>query len=263
MRDRLIVLPMLLASALFLSSAPATSQVSFSIGVNVPGVSIGINVPAYPQLVPVPGYPVYYAPRVESNYFFYDGMYWVYQQDNWYASYWYDGPWGIVAPQAVPVYILRIPVRYYRRPPPYFHGWRPEAPPRWGERWGHEWERDRNGWDRWDRRSSPRPAPLPTYQRQYTGPRYPSAEKQPELHSRNYRYQPREPVVREHYQAQRAIAPPRAAQSKQGTAHRGADQDQQRYAPAQPQQQGPDRGSQGKGRDQGRGHDKGYEKGER
>ena len=41
-------------------------------------VNIGVNLPVYPQLVRVPGYPVYYAPQVNSNYFFYDGMYWVY-----------------------------------------------------------------------------------------------------------------------------------------------------------------------------------------
>jgi hypothetical protein len=38
------------------------------------------------QLVPVPGYPIHYAPQLNSNFFFYDGLYWVYQGDNWYAS---------------------------------------------------------------------------------------------------------------------------------------------------------------------------------
>ena len=69
---------------LFGSVTSAIAQVS--IGIGLPNVSIGINLPLYPELVPVPGYPVYYAPRMEANYFFYDGLYWVYQQDNWYAS---------------------------------------------------------------------------------------------------------------------------------------------------------------------------------
>jgi hypothetical protein len=280
MSSRFIALSVLLASALLSPTAPATAQVSVGIGINVPGVSIGINLPAYPQLVPVPGYPVYYAPQLESNYFFYDGMYWVYQQDNWYASYWYNGPWGMVAPQVVPVFILRVPVRYYRRPPPYFRGWGPEAPPRWGEHWGPGWEQERGGWDRWDHRSAPRPAPLPTYQRQYTGPRYPSAEKQPELHSKNYRYQPQEVVVKQHYQAQRAIAPQPPPQSKQGQSQTGGGQSQQQRAPTQPppqhaptpqQQQAPSaqsQGSQGKGapqeqnQGQGQGQGQGHEKGE-
>ena len=107
---------------------PAIAQVS--IGIGLPGVNIGINLGGYPQLVPVPGYPVYYAPQLSSNYFFYDGLYWVYEGDNWYASSWYNGPWGIVGPQYVPVYMLRVPVRYYRQPPGYFRGWRADAPPR-------------------------------------------------------------------------------------------------------------------------------------
>ena len=62
------------------------SQVNIGIGIGFPGMGIGINMPAYPNMVPVPGYPVYYAPQQNSNFFFYDGMYWVYQGDNWYAS---------------------------------------------------------------------------------------------------------------------------------------------------------------------------------
>src|SRR5438445_6357912 len=57
------------------TAAPAHAAVS---------VSIGINVPVYPQMVVVPGYPVYYAPTLRANFFFYDGMYWVLEGDNWY-----------------------------------------------------------------------------------------------------------------------------------------------------------------------------------
>ena len=68
MRHLLIVLSLWVASAL-----PAWAQVS--IGIGVPGVSIGINVPVYPRLVRVPDYPVYYAPGLQANFFFYDGLY--------------------------------------------------------------------------------------------------------------------------------------------------------------------------------------------
>jgi len=101
----------------------ATAGVSIGIGIGLPNVSIGINLPVYPDLVAVPGYPVYYAPGINGNYFFYDGMYWVYQSDNWYASSWYNGPWGYVEPISVPLYVLRVPVSYYREPPMYFRGW--------------------------------------------------------------------------------------------------------------------------------------------
>ncbi len=195
MRYGLILLWML-----FWSASPAMAQVS--IGIGLPGVSIGINLPVYPDLVRVPGYPVYYAPRLDSNFFFYDGMYWVYQGDNWYASSWYNGPWELVDPYNVPLYVLRVPVRYYRHPPEYFRGWRADAPPRWGEHWGNQWEQRRSGWDRWNRKSAPAPAPLPAYQRKYSGNRYPQPEQQHALQSRNYRYQPHDAVVQQHYKEQ-------------------------------------------------------------
>lgn len=205
MRSAILVVCMLLGST-------TSTLAQLSVGINVPGVSIGINLPVYPQLVRVPDYPVYYAPGLDSNFFFYDGMYWVYQSDNWYTSDWYNGPWGQVDPEVVPVFVLRIPVRYYRNPPVYFGGWRPDAPPRWGEHWGNDWERRHGNWDRWNRASAPAIAPLPVYQRRYTGERYPRVEQQQVLRTQNYRYQPREAVVRQQFQARKAPdapAPPR------------------------------------------------------
>jgi hypothetical protein len=217
MRNVLIVLWMLLCSV-----TSATAQVS--VGVWLPGVSIGINMPVYPTLVVVPGYPVYYAPQLSANYFFYDGMYWVFVGDSWYASSWYNGPWVLVEPVAVPVFILRVPVYYYRQPPVYFRAWSPYAPPRWGAHWGPAWEQRRSGWENWNRSSVPAPAPLPVYQRQYEGPRYPRVEQQQALQSQHYRYEPRDTVVKQHYQAQRtrwrgASSPPggRAPEERAGT----------------------------------------------
>ena len=149
----LIIIASLLAS-------PIVANAQVSVGISLPGISIGINQPAYPQLVPVPGYPVYYDPRAHANYFFYDGMYWVFHDDGWYASSWYNGPWHVVDRAYVPAYVLRVPVRYYRVPPPYFRGWRAEEPPHWGEHWGHGWEEQHRGWNDWDHRSVPPPAPL-------------------------------------------------------------------------------------------------------
>ena len=221
MRYALVVL---LGVLCLVSSAAA----QVSIGIGLPGVSIGINMPSYPELVVVPGYPVYYAPRGDVNLFFYDGMYWVYQRDNWYASSWYNGPWGLVGPEGVPVFVLRIPVRYYRHRPPSWAGWRSDAPPRWGERWGHEWEQRRSGWDQWDRHTAQARAPLAVYQRQYSGNRYPRVEQQQALHSEKYRYQPQDPVVRQHYQQQ--AAQPQPGEHKQ--------QANQRSSPPPPPQQG-------------------------
>ncbi len=188
MRYLLVALSVLLGSV-----TSAHAQVSV-------GVDIGIHVPVYPELVRVPGYPVYYDPHASANYFFYDGAYWVYHGDSWYASSWYNGPWQVVGPEYVPLFVLRVPVRYYRQPPPYFRGWRADAPPRWGQHWGRDWERRRGGWDRWDRRAVPRPAPLPVYQRTYPADRYPRApEQQHSIRSEHYRYRPREAVSRQRF----------------------------------------------------------------
>jgi hypothetical protein len=194
MRYLIIALAILLCPVI-----SARAQISVDIG--IPGLNIGINMPAYPELVRVPGYPVYYDPRVNSNYFFYDGLFWVYQADNWYASSWYNGPWQLVGPEAVPLFILRVPVRYYRYPPTYFRGWSAGAPPHWGEHWGRDWEQRRSGWDQWDHRSVPAAAPLPIYQRQYSGDRYPrAAAQQQSIRTQNYHYQPHEAVTQQRFQ---------------------------------------------------------------
>lgn len=240
-----VVLGILLSSA-------ASSAVQVSIGIGLPNVSIGINLPAYPQLVRVPGYPVYYAPRLEANFFFYDSMYWVYLDDNWYASSWYNGPWWLVGSEAVPVFVLRIPVRYYRQPPPYFRGWRPDAPPRWGDHWGRDWEQRRSGWDRWDRGAAPAPAPLPAYQRQYSGDRYPrQIEQQQELQQQHYHYQPRDPIVRQHDQERAGQIAPAQQERRNAPEERGYRQQdiprstpRQQDGPAAPHSQSPQRGGE-------------------
>ncbi len=178
------------------------SEADIQVGLGFPGVNIGINLPSYPYLVPIPGYPVYYAPQVQANFFFYDGLYWVYQYDTWYAANWYNGPWWPVNPDQVPLYILRVPVQYYLQPPSYFLGWQPYAAPHWGERFGRDWEMQRRGWDRWDRHTTPAPAPLPAYQQQYSRDRYPQQWQQQQLQQQHYRYQPHDPEV------QQAIQPP-------------------------------------------------------
>lgn len=199
MRYLLVILPLLLVPV-----TATRAEVSIGVGIEMPGVSIGINMPTYPRLVRMPGRPVFYAPRAAYNYFFFDGLYWVFIGDNWYASSWYNGPWDLVEPDYVPVHLLRIPIRYYRQPPPYFRGWRADAPPHWGEHWGRDWEERRGGWDRRERRAAPPPAPLPYYQRRYSGERYPhEPERQHSIRSERYHYRPREEVTRQHYERRR------------------------------------------------------------
>lgn len=192
---------LLLAWPLLLSPASVVqAQVSVQLGFDIPGVSLGIELPIYPDLQRIPGYPVYYAPQAQGNYFYYEGMYWVLKDDDWYASSWYNGPWRRIARLEVPVYLLRVPVRYYRQPPAYFSGWRADAPPRWDLHWGRDWHLGRPGWDRWDRRAMPASAPLPVYQRRYPQSRYPSEPTmQHEIRHDNFRFRPRDPVARQAY----------------------------------------------------------------
>ena len=208
---------LLLALPLLLGQAPAVqAQVSVGIGIEVPGVSIGINLPTFPDLQRVPGYPVYYAPHAPGNYFYYDGLYWVFQGNDWYASSWYNGPWQRVMPLYMPVYVLRVPVHYYRQPPPYFRHWRADAPPRWNQHWGREWQQYRPGWDHWDRHAAPPPAPLPTYQHRYPQSRYPQERaEQQAIRATSFDYEPREPVSRQAYQL-----PDRSPPHLRGSGHR-------------------------------------------
>jgi len=213
MRYALIALSILLGAA-----TPAMAQVSVTVA--IPGVSIGINQPVYPELVLVPGYPVYYAPNVQANYFFYDGLYWVYQDDRWYVSSWYNGPWDLVEPDDVPLFVLRVPVQYYVRPPVYFSGWVVTSAPLWHMHWGPRWTHYRPGWDHWDRRVVYRPAPLPVYQRHYAGDRYPRREYQRVIRHEHYHYQPRDQVVRRHDQQRAAPRPQVHAQPNRPDAAR-------------------------------------------
>jgi len=213
---------------------PASAQISF--GYSAPGVHIGVNLPVYPALQPIPGYPVYYAPGVGANYFFYDGLYWVFDGDNWYESPWYNGPWSLVDPYAVPVFLLRVPVRYYAHPPSYFRAWAYDAAPRWGDHWGHSWSTRRAGWDRWNRNSVPAAAPLPTYQRSYSGSRYPvNVAQQAEIQTRSYTYQPRDTVAVRQFQERRTQA--RTVSTQDVTRERAAAQAQRQQQAQQTQVQ--------------------------
>jgi hypothetical protein len=191
------VCALLLLLATMLCTQPADAQVS--IGINAPGLSIGINLPVYPELVVMPGYPVYYAPNVAANYFFYDGLYWVFnvQDGQWYSSSWYNGPWVFVQPMYVPQPILVVPFGYYRLRPAYWGGWASDAPPRWGQHWGRDWESRRAGWDRWDRSRAYAAAPLPLYQREYTRDRYPAPSQQVTIHNDRYKYQAKDTKVQQ------------------------------------------------------------------
>jgi hypothetical protein len=150
-------------------------------------------------MVAVPGYPVYYAPDVRANYFFYDGLFWVFNVDDgyWYSSSWYNGPWVVVEPDFVPQPILVVPYRYYHVRPAYWGGWAYDRPPRWDIYWGPRWVEHHHNWNHWDRNRRWTAAPLPVFQRDYPRNRYPAPAQQVTIYKQRYNYKPRDVVVRE------------------------------------------------------------------
>ncbi len=215
------------AFSLLTACVPVT-MAQISVGVALPGVNIGINVPVYPEMVQIPDYPVYYAPRLQANFFLYDGLYWVYQGDNWYASSWYNGPWWYVPPEAIPIFVLQIPIRYYRSPPYYFRNWHPDSSPRWGEHWGSGWEQQRRNWDRQHLNGQRVPAPLPYYQHRFPAQRYPSQQEQQRLQEKNYRHRPSDPEVRQHFGERGENKGPFANQNSQQNREHARDREQNR-----------------------------------
>jgi hypothetical protein len=65
----------------------------------------------------------------------------------------------------VPVFIWRIPLRYYQRRPAYFQGWNADEAPRWDQHWGADWKRHHPDWQQWDRQSVPAASPPPGHQK--------------------------------------------------------------------------------------------------
>jgi hypothetical protein len=187
---------LILAFLLFAASALPVAAQTYS--------DIDVDLPSFPEMQPIADSPVYWAPSVDSNYFFYDGLFWDFHHDLWHWSAWYNGPWLIADPVYVPTYVLWVPIAYYRKPPHYFRHWNSARPPRWGEHWGHEWQARHNQVFHGAAGRVAR-APLPHYQAQYSRANYPrDVRQQSALHGQHYRYQSRDAGVRQRDQARDA-----------------------------------------------------------
>ena len=171
---------------------------------------IDVDLPQYPEMQPVANSPVYWAPGVDSNYFFYDGLYWDYCcDDHWFASAWYNGPWQLVDPVYVPTYVLWVPVDYYHHHHPFFRGTSRGHPPHWGQHWGAQWQQRHNA-IYGGRQQPPVRAPLPEYQRNYPRGNYPGTPgMQVVIRNQHYAYRPIEGVSRGHYGGNSFVQQPR------------------------------------------------------
>jgi hypothetical protein len=111
-------------------------------------IGLNLNFSAPLEWAPVPGLPVSYATNAPANIFQYNGQYYVYNEGVWYVGPTYNGPWMEVVPEFVPAILLRVPVTYYRVPPPHWHAWHAWAPPRWEVIYGPAWAHHRPAWRR-------------------------------------------------------------------------------------------------------------------
>ena len=83
-----------------------------------------------------------------------------------------------------------IPVRYYRRPPVYFHGWR-SMRAAMGRLMDNTWYDNHRDRDRWNHSAAPAraTAPLPMASQWLGQPLASRAEQQMTLQTRSYRYE--------------------------------------------------------------------------
>jgi hypothetical protein len=183
------------------SALPAAAQTYSDIDVDLPSVP---GDAAGPELARLLG-----ARLSTRTTFFYDGLFWDFHHDLWHWSAWYNGPWAVADPVYVPTYVLWVPIYYYRKPPHYFHSWKPDRPPRWAEHWGRDWQARHNQVFQGPRGQVAR-APLPTLPEPLH-----ARELSPERRNSRWESTTRttptsrsSPVVRQHYQARGLIVTP-------------------------------------------------------
>ncbi len=134
------ILGMIVALLMLGLIMPPESPAEVSVNITVP--LPGLVIPAPPALVVIPGTYAYYPPDVSVDIFFYHGFWYRPYGGRWYMSRDYNGPWGGVAVERVPVALRRLPPGYRHGPEGYRSVPYPEVRRNW-----RTWERDRY-WDR-------------------------------------------------------------------------------------------------------------------
>jgi len=122
-------------------SAPVNAGVNVNIGIDLPVLAF----PAPPPLVVVPGTYVYTVPEAREDIVFYHDYWYRPYGGRWYRARSYNGPWGFVSPNRVPVVIHQLPPNYRNVPPGHERIPYGQLKKNWGR-----WERDRY-WEREER----------------------------------------------------------------------------------------------------------------
>lgn len=144
---------------------PAKSEAAVSVGVSFhvgdPYRGLSLHFSSAPRLALIPASQVYYVPNYDRDLYRYGNTWYTKQDDCWYQSSSYNGPFVQIAVSSVPRPIWNIPNRYRR-------GWdgsqahaysapRYQAPTSYGRGWnrggnqGRNGNQGQNGWQRNDR----------------------------------------------------------------------------------------------------------------
>lgn len=156
-----ILLMAALAALLISAAMPARSEAAVSVGVSLhvgdPYRGLSLNFRSQPDMALIPASHVYYTRNYDRDLYRY-GRSWYYVEDDcWYRSSSYNGPFVRIDVSSVPRQIYNVPTRYRRA-----WGGPPAHAPAYGYRrnqgqTGYGWNRDGNrgqqqgGWQRNDR----------------------------------------------------------------------------------------------------------------
>jgi hypothetical protein len=70
-----------------------------------------------PKVVIVPGTSVYHILNAPFDLFLYGGHYYSFHHGAWFRGSSHNGPWKVIAVEAVPKPVLALPVSYFKVPP--------------------------------------------------------------------------------------------------------------------------------------------------
>ncbi|HEX5032225.1 MAG TPA: hypothetical protein VFX78_12305 [Candidatus Eisenbacteria bacterium] len=150
-----ILLMTALAALLVPAMLPAKSEAAVSVGVSFhvgdPYRGLSLHFQSAPDLALIPASSVYYVRNYDRDLYRY-GRSWYYVEDNcWYQSSSYNGPFVRIAVSSVPRPIYNVPTRYRRA-----WGGPPSHAPAYGYHRNQGQDRNDNGWNRGgDRGSNP------------------------------------------------------------------------------------------------------------
>lgn len=119
----IVSISLLLTTSFFTPSESYAGDVDFHIGFN-----FGIPAPyipppprfvftAPPTVYLIPGTYVYYVPYITTPMFFFSGYWYLYDDDRWFRSGSYSGPWGYIPTRNVPAVFGSISSDYYKTSP--------------------------------------------------------------------------------------------------------------------------------------------------